>query len=181
MWGAAPRPGRGGALCAPENGEQSVQARRAKPSTATENGAPRWGDKEIAEQRNQTSKPPNFQTSNCPCTRRHVCDVPCDTQGRTGDTGDSGDAGRRLTPPVNASPVAPQGRSVLRSLWPWKVCPSGCTLCSPGRHKPPLRFRGERITRGGGGGRGGTRCDRGEHRWVGRGGGGGRSGGQGRG
>ena len=67
MWGVAPRPGRGGALCAPENGEQR-----------TENGAPRWGDKEIAEQRNQTSKPPNFQTSNCPCTRRHVCDVPED-------------------------------------------------------------------------------------------------------
>ena len=45
MWGVAPRPGRGGALCAPENGEQSVQARRDKPSTATENGAPLWATK----------------------------------------------------------------------------------------------------------------------------------------
>ena len=34
--GAAPRPGRGGALTRP--GERSVQARSAKPSTATENG-----------------------------------------------------------------------------------------------------------------------------------------------
>ena len=44
--------------------------------------------------------------------------------------------------------VAPQGRSVaveglrlrrctLRSPWPWKVCPSGCTLCSLGRVSAP--------------------------------------------
>ena len=41
LWGAAPRPGRGGAAnAAPENGEQSVQRRSRKPSTATENRAP---------------------------------------------------------------------------------------------------------------------------------------------
>ena len=41
------RPCRGGAAnAAPENGEQSVQARRAKPSTATEN---RTRDKRATE------------------------------------------------------------------------------------------------------------------------------------
>ena len=35
-----------GGVAAPENGEQSVQARRDKPSTATENRTPLRGDGE---------------------------------------------------------------------------------------------------------------------------------------
>ena len=57
--------GGGGVAATPENGEQSVQARSAKPSTATENrkqSARQARDKTIVVQRNQTSK--------------HPCDVP---------------------------------------------------------------------------------------------------------
>ena len=35
------------------------------------------------------------------------------------------------------------------SLWPWKVCPSGCTLCFPGRVSAPYGFI---AARGGGSG-----------------------------
>ena len=67
------RPCGGGAAGPPrrtENGEQRTE--RAGPKGQTfhghrERSAP-VGDKEIAEQRNQTSKPLSFQTSNCPCT-----------------------------------------------------------------------------------------------------------------
>ena len=68
--GALPHaPAGEGALARPR--EQSVQAQRAKPSTATENrkqSARQARDKTIVVQRNQTSKHPSFQTSNCPCT-----------------------------------------------------------------------------------------------------------------
>ena len=79
MWGAAPRPGRGRALSRPENGEQSVQARSAKPSTATENRTPLRATNKALYKGNQTSKLPNFQS---PLYPRHVCDVPTSTQGR---------------------------------------------------------------------------------------------------
>ena len=61
--GALPHaPAGEGRFRALENGEQSVQAQRAKPSTATENS-------EIVVQReSQTSKHPSFQTSTFPCT-----------------------------------------------------------------------------------------------------------------
>ena len=54
------------------------------------------GDKEIAEQRNQASKPLNFQASNCPCTpgTSATCQLARrnnkgDAAGDAGDTGDS--------------------------------------------------------------------------------------------
>ena len=56
MWGAAPRPGRGRALSRPENGEQR-----------TENRTPLRATNKALYKGNQTSKPPNFQASNCPC------------------------------------------------------------------------------------------------------------------
>ena len=51
----------GGGDAAPENGKRSVQARRDKPSTATENRTPLRGDRRSREKPNlQASKLPNF-------------------------------------------------------------------------------------------------------------------------
>ena len=78
MWGAAPRPGRGRAPSRPR--ERSVQARRAKPSTATENGE--QNARQAGDRRNScTTRKPNFQASKLPSFHsplhpRHVCDVP---------------------------------------------------------------------------------------------------------
>ena len=61
-------------MAAPENGEQSVQRRSRKPSTATENRTRDKRDGEVVgcgaepHRENQASKPLNFQASNCPCT-----------------------------------------------------------------------------------------------------------------
>ena len=89
LWGAAPRPGREKFSLHPRHvcdvpsrrpqemqEIQEIQERpcgggAAGPPRRTENGEQRTenvGDKEIAEQRNQTSKPLSFQTSTCPCT-----------------------------------------------------------------------------------------------------------------
>ena len=50
----------GAAFAAPENGEQSVQARSAKPSTATENGT--RGKRATGEAIVQSAKPPSYMS-----------------------------------------------------------------------------------------------------------------------
>ena len=47
----------GTASAVPENGEQSVQAQRAKPSTATENGS---RDKRATGEASEKAKPPSL-------------------------------------------------------------------------------------------------------------------------
>ena len=62
--------------------------------------------------------------------------------GDAGDAGDTGDTGARLTPLcTTVSPVAPQGRSVLCSPWPWKVWPFGPARSVLRGGLPPLMAR----------------------------------------
>ena len=78
-------------------GDPDVCSEKAKPSTATENRTPLRATNKALYKGNQTSKPLNFQASNCPCTpgtsatcqqaRRN------DKHAPAGDTGDAGDAG----------------------------------------------------------------------------------------
>ena len=93
LWGR----GRGG-RAAPENRERKTE--RAAPKAQTFHGY-RTPDKRATDKAtckgNQASKPLNFQASNHPCTRRHVCDVPRDDA--TGDSGDAGGAGGAAEPP----------------------------------------------------------------------------------
>ena len=92
LWGR----GRGG-RAAPENGERKTERAGAKRQTFHGHGAPLRATDEATCKGNQASKPLNFQASNHPCTRRHVCDVPRDDA--TGDAGDAGGAGGAAEPP----------------------------------------------------------------------------------